>query len=102
MDISGNQNYYLYITTNQSKKVLYIGITNNLDRRLVEHKEDSVSLKQSFAGKYNAIFLIYYEHYQYIQHAIDREKEIKGWRRQKKETLINSFNPDWEFLNHKI
>ncbi len=102
MDISGNHNYYLYITTNQSKKVLYIGITNNLDRRLVEHKEDSVSLKQSFAGKYNAIFLIYYEHYQYIQHAIDREKEIKGWRRQKKETLINSFNPDWEFLNHKI
>ncbi len=69
---------------------------------MVEHKEDSVSLKQSFAGKYNAIFLIYYEHYQYIQHAIDREKEIKGWRRQKKETLINSFNPDWEFLNHKI
>ena len=102
MDISGNHNYYLYITTNQSKKVLYIGITNNLDRRLVEHKEDSVSLKQSFAGKYNAIFLIYYEHYQYIQHAIDREKEIKGWRRQKKETLINSFNPDWEFLNDKI
>lgn len=102
MDISGNHNYYLYITTNQSKKVLYIGITNNLDRRLVEHKEDSVSLKQSFAGKYNAIFLIYYEHYQYIQHAIDREKEIKGWRRQKKETLINSFNPDWAFLNHKI
>jgi len=99
MDISGNHNYYLYITTNKSKKVLYVGVTNDLDRRLYEHREDSLLLKKTFAGKYNVIFLLYYEHYQYVQHAIEREKEIKGWRGEKKEALINEFNPDWDFLN---
>ncbi len=102
MNFSRNHNYYVYILTNKSKKVLYIGVTNDLDRRLFEHKEDSLSLKKSFAGKYNVIFLIYYKHYQYINNAIEREKELKEWRREKKEALINSFNPDWEFLNDQI
>lgn len=102
MNIFRGHNYYVYITTNKSRDVLYIGVTNDLDRRLYEHQEDSLSLKKSFAGKYNAIFLVYYEHYQYIQHAIDREKELKSWRREKKESLISSFNPEWQFLNDKI
>ena len=58
--------------------------------------------KKSFAGKYNCYHLIYFERFQYIEHAIEREKEIKGWIRKKKEKLINDFNPNWRFLNSEI
>ena len=56
----------------------------------------------SFTYKYNTTFLIYYERFQFIQHAIVREKELKGWRRSKKIELINSFNPEWNFLNEEV
>ena len=92
-------NYYVYIITNANKKVLYVGVTNSLTRRLLEHEMDSKGLKKSFTGRYNCFYLVYYEWFQYINSAIKREKELKGWKREKKEMLINSINPNWDFLN---
>jgi len=93
-----NYNFYVYITTNPAKTVLYTGVTNNPDRRLAEHFENR-GKPETFAGKYYCYNLIYYEHFSDINQAIEREKEIKKWRREKKEALINSFNPEWKFLN---
>ena len=95
-------NFFVYITTNENKTTLYIGMTNDIQRRLSQHHFDSVNFKKSFAGKYNCYHLIYYEGLEDVQTAINREKEIKKWRREKKNNLINSFNPNWEFLNHQI
>jgi putative endonuclease len=89
-----NYNFYVYITTNPEKTVLYIGVTNDLSRRLYEHKENKGTIK-SFTGKYYCYNLIYYEHFSHIDHAIEREKEIKKWRREKKEALIATTNPEW-------
>ena len=97
-----NHNYFTYITTNKSRKVLYTGVTNDLQARLHFHKEDALSEKKTFAGKYNCYHLIYWERHQYIQHAIEREKEIKGWKRFKKVNLIDEFNPEWRFLNDDV
>lgn len=95
-------NYFVYITTNKLKTVLYTGMTNDLRTRMKQHKEDSFTEKKSFAGKYNCFNLIYWERFQYVTHAIEREKEIKGWKRNKKELLIGSINPEWKFLNDEI
>jgi putative endonuclease len=94
----GTHNYYVYIITNINKSVLYTGVTNDLSRRLYEH-EHGEGRGSIFTGKYNCHYLLYYERFQYIAHAIKREKEIKGWTRKKKETLITEFNPQWDFLN---
>jgi putative endonuclease len=91
--------YHIYITTNWSRSVLYIGVTNDLTRRILEHKEDALSSKKSFAGKYGCFHLVYYESYQTVMEAISREKELKGWNRKKKEVLITGFNPEWKFLS---
>jgi putative endonuclease len=93
-----DHNYFVYITTNPAKTVLYVGVTNNPAARIQQHIDATIS-KTSFAGKYNCINLIYYEHFQDINHAIEREKEIKKWRREKKENLIRKFNPGWRVLN---
>ncbi|MES2836556.1 MAG: GIY-YIG nuclease family protein [Bacteroidota bacterium] len=98
----GTHNYFVYITTNKAKKVLYTGVTNDLKRRLFEHEEDSKTLKKHFTGRYNCFYLVYFERFQYIEHAIEREKEIKGWLRIKKDNLINEFNIGWLFLNDEI
>ena len=90
-------NFYVYIITNKNKKVLYTGVTNNLQRRLQEHKEKITP--NSFTARYNVAFLLYYEHFGWIQLAIAREKEIKLMNREVKEALINTINPDWNFLN---
>ena len=95
-------NYFVYILTNERKKVLYVGVTNDLRTRLSQHYEDSIGPKKTFAGKYNCCHLVYWERHQWIQHAIDREKEIKGWKRFKKDVLITEFNADWKFLNDEI
>jgi putative endonuclease len=92
------KNYYVYIVTNFSKTTLYIGVTNQLIRRISEHYEDSVKSKLSFAGKYNCYHLIYYEVFENINDAINREKVLKKWSRKKKEALINTMNPKWDFL----
>ena len=96
-----NHNYFVYIVTNPTKTVLYIGITNDLTTRLQQHYENRGN-KESFAGKYFCYNLLYWERFQYIDHAIEREKELKKWNRIKKETLINSFNEKWDFLNEEI
>ena len=82
--------------TNQSNKVLYTGITNNLERRLYEH---SNKLFDGFTSKYNAKKLVYFEHTSDVRAAIEREKQIKGWTRSKKNQLIESINPEWEDLS---
>ena len=96
-----NYNFYVYITTNPTKTVLYIGVTNDLTRRLQEHSENKGN-KSSFAGKYYCHNLVYYEHFSDINYAIAREKELKTWSRAKKNALIASDNPDWIFLNDEI
>src|SRR5690554_3210477 len=98
----GSHNYFVYIVTNVNRTVLYIGVTNDLYIRLKEHENDSRHGKKHFTGKYNTYFLVYWERFEYVDHAIDREKEIKGWSRKKKEDLINAFNPKWDFLNDTI
>ena len=95
-------NYYIYITTNPAKTVLYTGVTNDLDRRMEEHLEDHNGERKTFAGKYFCYNLIYYEYYPHIQWAIAREKQIKGMSRKKKEGLIAKFNPEWRFLNDPL
>jgi len=92
-------NYFVYIITNYNKTVLYIGVTNNLKKRIFEHQN---GIFDGFSKRYNCKYLIYWEHFQNIEEAIAREKEIKKWRRSKKEDLINSFNEDWLFLNDDI
>lgn len=94
--------YFVYITTNENRTTLYIGITNNIQKRLSQHYFDSQNAKKSFAGKYNCYYLLYYEGFEDVGTAIQREKELKKWRREKKDKLIASFNPDWEFLNHQV
>ena len=94
-------NCFVYITTNPKKTVLYVGISNDLHSRMQQHFENAGD-KKTFAGRYFCYNLIYWERFGFIEHAIAREKEIKKWRREKKEKLIASFNPDWKFLNDEI
>lgn len=94
-------NYFMYITTNPSKTVLYIGITNDLRRRMSEHLENKGTNK-SFAGRNYCYLLIYWERYDHAGDAIDREKQLKRWSRIKKETLINQINPKWLSLNSDL
>lgn len=87
--------YYVYILTNKSR-TLYTGITNNLMRRLDEHRNKRY---QGFTGKYNIHILVYYESTTDVYAALAREKQIKGWLRSKKIALINSMNPSWKDLS---
>ena len=92
-------NYYIYIITNKTEKVLYIGVTNNLERRIYEHKNKTVP---GFTQKYNINKLIYFEHFDNINDAIKREKQLKKWNRKWKEELINKNNPKWNDLYNEI
>ena len=93
--------YWIYIITNPQRTKLYIGVTNNLTRRLKEHFLNKGTYN-SYAGKHYCYKLIYYEEFKYITEAIKREKQLKRWRREKKEFLINTINPYWNFLNYKF
>jgi putative endonuclease len=84
--------YYVYIVTNKNHSVLYIGVTGNLQGRIYEHRE---RLTDGFTKKYQATKLIYYEDYPDPVSAIAREKQLKGWRREKKIALIQKANPRW-------
>lgn len=86
---------------NPSRTTLYVGVTKDPTVRLVQHIE-ATQEKITFAGKFNCVNLVYYEHFENISDAISREKEIKKWRREKKERLIRSFNPEWRILNAEI
>jgi len=87
--------YCVYIMTNQANKVLYIGVTNNLPRRVNEHKN---KLIKGFTEKYNVNKLVFFEQTEEVMSALKREKQLKNWHRQWKINLINSFNPNWEDL----
>jgi len=88
--------YYVYILANWNNKVVYTGVTNDLERRLYEHRH---GLADSFTKKYNVHKLIYFEAVEDVYSAISREKQIKGWARAKKNQLIETINPDWTDLS---
>ncbi|WP_414755158.1 GIY-YIG nuclease family protein [Anabaena sp. CCY 9910] len=90
-----SQQYYIYIMTNQYNTVLYTGMTNNLKKRVYEHKE---KLNEGFTKKYNINKLVYYEIFDDAYTAISREKQIKAGSRQKKIDLVNSINEEWKDL----
>ena len=90
--ISMDRQYYVYIMTNQICSVLYVGVTNDLVRRIYEHKRKIVD---GFTKKYNASKLVYYEIFEDPENAILREKRIKAGSRQKKIDLINTINKEW-------
>jgi putative endonuclease len=93
--------FHVYIITNSTKSVLYTGFTNDLPQRLTEHYLNK-GTTNSFTGKYHCYYLLYQEHHQYVNNAIAREKEIKGWIRTKKLDLIKSVNPRLKFLNKDV
>jgi len=87
---------YVYIMTNKNKTTLYIGVTNDLCRRVYQHKNHLIN--NSFTARYNLEYCIYYEYFDFFDLAIYREKELKKWNRIKKELLINTKNPAWKEL----
>ncbi|MCK4452863.1 GIY-YIG nuclease family protein [candidate division WOR-3 bacterium] len=97
--MGNDKQYYVYILTNKSNKVLYIGVTNNLIRRIFEHKN---KLVEGFTKKYNLKKLIYYESTNHVQDAIKREKQLKNWHRDWKINLIDQFNPEWQDLSEEF
>ncbi|MCS6956223.1 MAG: GIY-YIG nuclease family protein [Patescibacteria group bacterium] len=94
-----NENYFIYILTNKKNGVLYIGITNDLKRRIYEHKN---KLVDGFTKKYNLKILVYYELYQDVNLAIIREKRLKKWNRAWKINLIKEKNPEWKDLYYEL
>ena len=90
-----SKTYYVYIMTNQSR-TLYVGLTNNIRRRVREHKD---GLIEGFTHRYNIDILVYVESFGDVDSAIAREKQIKRWGREKKLRLINQENPDWRDLS---
>ena len=94
-----NKQYYIYILTNKRNNVLYTGVTNDLQRRVSEHREKLVG---GFTKKYNVNKLVYYEETESIEAALNREKQIKGGSRQKKIDLIEGMNPQWRDLYDEI
>ena len=89
------KDYYVYILTNFHRTVLYIGITNDLKRRVKQHQAKK---NKGFTSEYNVDILVYYEKYQDIKNAIRREKQLKGWNREKKDALIATKNPELKDL----
>jgi putative endonuclease len=87
--------YYVYILTNVKRNVMYVGVTNNLENRIAEHCDGRGG---AFTRKYRLNTLVRSEEYQYVDEAIAREKEIKGWRRSKKDALVEASNPTWADL----
>ena len=94
-----SRQYYVYIMTNNRNTVLYVGVTNELIRRVYEHKEE---LADGFTKKYNIVKLVYYEVLEDVENAILREKQLKAGSRQKKIQLINSMNREWRDLYEEL
>ncbi|MES2544578.1 MAG: GIY-YIG nuclease family protein [Bacteroidota bacterium] len=88
--------YYTYILASQKNGTLYVGVTNDLERRVLEHKQ---KINEGFTSKYEVNKLVYFESFQYINDAILREKRLKKWNRQWKINLIEEENKDWEDLS---
>ncbi len=96
MPIHKTNQYFVYIVTNKRKTTLYVGMANDLHRRMYEHKK---GLTKGFSKRYNLSCLVYYEESSRVEAVIAREKEIKGWLRRKKIALIDGFNPGWKDLS---
>jgi putative endonuclease len=92
------KHYYVYIMASHSR-VIYIGMTNDLRRRVAQHQQ---KLVEGFTQKYNCTLLVYYESTEDVHAALAREKELKGWRREKKTALIESRNPAWQDLGAEL
>ena len=88
-------NYYVYILTNEHGNVMYIGVTNKLERRLFEHKNELVD---GFTKRYHVHKLVYFEQTGDVNAAIAREKQLKGWTRSRKNELVETTNPEWADL----
>lgn len=91
---------FIYIISNKYQTVVYVGVTSNLPKRILEHKNKKYP--KSFSAKYNLNILVYYEQFQWIEDAIAREKQIKAGSREAKNNLIRSINPNWENLFDEI
>ena len=91
--------YYIYILSNWNDKVIYIGVTNNLKRRVYEHKNEIID---GFTKKYHVHKLVYYETTTEVKAALEREKQLKGWKREKKDSLVTDMNPNWKDLYDEI
>ena len=87
--------YFIYIMASRSR-TLYIGVTNDLERRVSEHK---LGLRQGFTSRYHIVLLVYFEETSDVHAAIERERQLKGWVRRKKIELIESINPEWKDLS---
>ena len=94
-----DQRYFVYILASRLNSVLYAGVTNNLIKRVYEHRS---GILEGFTKDYNLKKLVYYEEFGNICDAIEREKQIKSWARRRKVILINSLNPDWADLYDKL
>ena len=92
--------YYVYILTNKHNTVLYTGVTNDLVRRVYEHKNHLD--KKSFTSRYNVEKLVFYEQTNNVESAIQREKQIKSWNRNRKIKLLEEMNPQWEDLYESL
>jgi len=90
---------YIYFLSNQHNNVLYVGVTNNLRRRVAEHK---AKINKGFTYKYNCDKVVYFEIFESIVDAISREKQLKNWKREWKNELINGMNPSWKDLSEEI
>ena len=88
--------YYVYMVSNWTNEVLYIGVTSNLEKRLAEHRS---GLVKGFTEKYNLKKLVYVENCDDVNAAIAREKQLKNWSRKKKDRLVDTQNPDWRDLS---
>ena len=97
--MKSNKQYYVYLLTNKSNRVLYVGVTNDLIRRMFEHRN---KLVEGFTKRYNLVKLVYYEATSDIENAIRREKQLKNWHRDWKINLITQFNPDWMDLSERL
>ncbi len=94
---------YIMANTNGRAATIYTGVTNDLERRLYEHRHpDPANTRRQFAVRYRLTCLVYFEEYTDIRDAIAREKQIKGWRRERKLELIESMNPEWQDLSDEM
>jgi putative endonuclease len=93
------KNYYVYLLTNWNNRVIHAGVTNDLNRRIYKHKNNLIP---GFTKKYKLDKLVYFEETNDINAAISREKEIKEWRREKKDDPVNKINPNWQDLSGRL
>jgi putative endonuclease len=90
---------YIYFMANKYNNVLYVGVTNDIIRRVVEHK---AKINNGFTCMYNCDKLVYFEEFNLLTDAIAREKQLKNWKREWKNKLVNDFNPEWKDLSQEI